>query len=130
MEYARGNKEMRPEIVECCRALERSSDSSSIAAKGLTQLQEVLKKWAANGQQKGGGGVADAQVVDDGRGMVEGVDLQAHEASWASIPTAAAAEVPEPDAMLGDLFNDMWFDSLNFPTGLEQGEWEALFQEL
>ena len=125
MEYARGNAAMRPEIIECCRALERSSDSSSIAAKGLTQLQEVLKKWAAIGQQR-----VEVQVVDDGREMVDGVAMEASEANWASMPPAAAAEMPEANAMLGDMFNEMWFDSLNFPTGLEQGEWDALFQEL
>jgi len=126
MEYARGNAAMRPEIIECCRSLERNSDSSSIAAKGLTQLQEVLKKWAMNGQQRG-----EVQVVDNRAATADGLSMEVPEASWAGMPNAAAAaEVPEADAMLGDMFNEMWFDSLNFPTGLEQGEWDALFQEL
>jgi len=136
MEYARGNAAMRPEIVECCRALERSSDSSSIAAKGLTQLQGVLKKWAANGQQRGcgDGGAAegvgnDIRPAYDVRTTTEGSNLATPEASWVGMPLATA-DMPEADASLGDIFNEMWFDSLNFPTGLEQGEWDALFQEL
>jgi len=34
------------------------------------------------------------------------------------------------NAMFEDIFNDLWLNTMDLPTGLEQSEWEALFQEL
>jgi len=144
MEYARGDASIRPELLNCCHALARSQETSTIAWKGLQQLQCILRRWSRNEDAQQPMELASAVqpiprnegadttpfmgVVPDLSSMPTDTNAGVHE--WLS-GSRTVHEAPAADnAIFGDIFNDLWLNTMDLPTGLESSEWDALFQEL
>lgn len=137
MEYARGVASIRPELLNCCHALERSQNTSTIAWKGLQQLQCILRRWSRNQAQdelESNAAPMRRQEATDPTpfmGSVPDLQLLSHTEDENMQEWHATNDMPASDnAMFGDIFNDLWLNTLDLPTGLEPGEWDALFQEL
>lgn len=113
-------KERMDEIMECCRTLEAAAGVSNIAARGLEELKDTMRKWGLLTD------VAPKACHNEERqGTAEPPPSVSQVVESDSVYPQAQAEMTQ-----GDDFSNSWINSWDFGLDLDHSQWNGLFYDL
>ena len=94
------------EIMECCQRLEAAKGVSNVAARGLEELQAVMRRW----------------------GLLK--DVGARSATVSSPAHLRTTQQENPEMVEDESIASSWIDMWDFDVELDAPQWNALFQDL